>query len=198
MHLYYSEASPYARKVRMLLHELNLECQLISINPLEQSSELAKYNPLVKVPCLVANSQSLFDSDVICDYLLSTTDNLIALAEKDWPGKTLYACANGILDVAVDRRKETALRDDAQQSAFWLARYQQAIEQALAFAEKNIEYPAESNQHSPNLAELTLAIALEYLDFRHPDINWRSSHAMLEKWHQQLADRPSLVATRAL
>ena len=197
MKLYYSEASPYARKVRVLLCELELldSCELIPTNPLEQSELLANANPLVKVPCLVVGEQSLFDSDVICDYLLTETDNPFHLAidTKDWSSKVLYACANGLLDVAVDRRKELALRSDTSPSEYWLARYQQAINHSLSFLEQQLH--KEQLLHM-NIAHLTVAVALEYLDFRHSDIAWKTSHPLLANWLFTVNKRRSLLTTR--
>jgi len=43
---------------------------------------------------------------------------------------------------------------------------------------------------------LGVAIALEYIDFRHGVRDWRANHADLAVWHAEMAKRPSLAATQ--
>ncbi|MEO0547692.1 MAG: glutathione S-transferase, partial [Pseudomonadota bacterium] len=40
-----------------------------------------------------------------------------------------------------------------------------------------------------------IGCALGYLDFRHPDRNWRQGHDALAKWYATFEARPSMQAT---
>ena len=74
MKLYTNKASPFARKVRVLVRETGLagrveEAETV-VSPIAANETLARDNPLVKIPALVTDSgETLFDSRVICEYL---------------------------------------------------------------------------------------------------------------------------------
>ena len=88
MRLYYSESSPYARKVRLLVREKHLgeRVQELISNPFDEAPELTAANPLGKVPTLVlGDGESLFDSPLLCAYLdsLSPEPRLIPEAGQE-------------------------------------------------------------------------------------------------------------------
>ena len=70
MKLFYSDASPYARKCAVVAQEKGLgdQIEIDRINVYEM--EFREINPLNKIPCLVLpDGTGLFDSFVICDHL---------------------------------------------------------------------------------------------------------------------------------
>jgi hypothetical protein len=46
-----------------------------------------------------------------------------------------------------------------------------------------------------SLAQLALASALGYLDFRLPDLSWRGGREASAAWYQGFAERPSMQET---
>jgi glutathione S-transferase len=46
------------------------------------------------------------------------------------------------------------------------------------------------------LAHIEFAVALEYLDFRLPDVAWRQAHPALAAWLGEFSQRPSMQATQ--
>ena len=69
MRLYYSETSPYARKVRLVVREKHLcdRVQELVSNPFDDPPELTAANPLGKVPALVLdNGPSWVVADIAC------------------------------------------------------------------------------------------------------------------------------------
>jgi glutathione S-transferase len=46
-----------------------------------------------------------------------------------------------------------------------------------------------------DIGTLTVAIMLDYLDFRFAHEPWREAHPRLAQWHQAVSARPSLKAT---
>src|SRR6218665_3444353 len=71
MKLFYQTHSPYARKVLVLAHELEIASRLDGIHhettPTNPNTTIYKVNPLGKVPVLVMpNGEALLDSMVIC------------------------------------------------------------------------------------------------------------------------------------
>jgi glutathione S-transferase len=70
MKLIASLTSPYARKVRIVLAEKKIECQLVESLPWTAPNPVVEFNPLGKVPVLVLDDgTNLFDSRVIVEYL---------------------------------------------------------------------------------------------------------------------------------
>ncbi|RKS89269.1 glutathione S-transferase [Sphingosinicella microcystinivorans] len=199
MQLLYSPTSPYARKVRMVLIELGLdrEVQQIACDPMGEAAKLAELvaaNPLGKVPVLIlTDGLGVFDSRVICDHLdrLAPSRGLIPIAgaHRDRVLAT-QALADGILDAAfstvVERR-----RPPEERSASWLARWEAAIRRSVA-AMRN-----ENAGEAPrDLGEIATAVALDYLLFRLPSLDWQSTNPAMADWLAGACAWRSFGATR--
>ena len=69
MKLWYNPASPFARKVRVVALETGLAGRIeevsILVSPVKPHPELARENPLVKIPALATDHGTLYDSAVI-------------------------------------------------------------------------------------------------------------------------------------
>ncbi len=195
MKLYFANTSPYARKARMVILEKGLETQVETVfrNPFEDNADLKKANPLGKVPALITgNGTALFDSPVICAFLdsLSPEPRLIPEDETRWRVLTGEALADGILDAAfaivMERR-----RPEVQQSSMWLERWETAILRTVSAIEADIS----GFTGNLSLAQISLGAALGYLDFRLPDIDWRTGDPRVTAWFAEFSNRPSMTAT---
>src|ERR1041385_6885364 len=72
MRLFHSPSSPFVRKVLVTAKELGIVLDPITVAtlPTRPSAELARANPLVKLPVLLTDDGvELYDSRVICEYL---------------------------------------------------------------------------------------------------------------------------------
>ncbi|MCU1716150.1 glutathione S-transferase family protein [Pseudomonas sp. 5P_3.1_Bac2] len=67
--VYGAPLSPFVRKVRLFLAELDLEYQLEIIRPFDQPEWYYELNPLGRIPALKDGDLRLADSSVICQYL---------------------------------------------------------------------------------------------------------------------------------
>lgn len=67
MKLFYSDASPYARCVRVVIRHLDIDgIDELKTDPFDNSEALLQANPLGRVPCLQLNDGSaIYDSEVI-------------------------------------------------------------------------------------------------------------------------------------
>jgi glutathione S-transferase len=196
MRLFYSHASPYSRKVRIVARERNLLGSLeeVAANPLGEAAELQSANPLGKIPALIVNEKfALYDSPVICEYLdtLGAAPQLVPVqGEARWLVLRAQALADGLLDSAVAIVYETR-RPANEQSSTTMARWHGQIERALAaMAQQLPALPAVFN-----LGHIAFVSALGYLDLRHPAIDWRKAHPPLAAWFAALAQRPSVRDT---
>lgn len=193
MKLFYSTNSPYARKCRVVLMEKGLEAELVNVNPMENSPELLAVNPLGTVPGLVTDSGlHLCDSTVICEYLDTLSDKNPLLPEPKSRECVLayVALADGMMDAAVQCVLE-GRRPQEKQYAAWVERKHAAIMRAI---DKFGSIPME---HTPlSMGSINLAVALEYVSFRLPQLDWRSKHPKLAAWLDEFGKRPSLKATK--
>jgi glutathione S-transferase len=197
MKLYGSLTSPYVRKVRVLLQEKNIPCEFIVAGASDPGSPVPGLNPLGKVPVLqLDNGEALFDSPVIVEYLdaLSPPAWLPPAGEARWAVLRFEALADGILDATVARLLETR-RPPAQQAADVLRNQEAKVARALDYAERALGNASWFVADRFGLADLTLAVALEYIDFRYPH-EWRASHPRLARWLAGVGARPSFLATR--
>ncbi|WP_448553394.1 glutathione S-transferase family protein [Thalassotalea montiporae] len=73
MQLLGSSTSPYVRRIRALCMQYGLECQLDSLDIFspEGREQLKEKNPVLKVPALVDDEQTIYDSRVIARYIMN-------------------------------------------------------------------------------------------------------------------------------
>ncbi len=200
MKLLYSNTSPFARKVRLLILEKGIteQIELVVCNPFDEAVTLATVNPLGKIPVLILKDGSaLYDSSVICAYLdaLYTSVQLIpdATTRAHWQVRRWEALADGIMEAAVHIVMERR-RPDGEQSQTWIKRWFSQISQSLDTAENTLEQLPEAI----SLAQLALVAALAYLSFRLPDYEWIKNHSKLNVWYTSIADRTAIQQTEPL
>src|SRR2546421_10303131 len=124
MKLIGSLASPYVRKVRIVMAEKRLDYQL-ELEDVWASDHILHSNPLGKVPCLVMEGgEAVFDSRVIVEYVdtLSPVGRLIPDRGRERAEvRTWEALGDGVLDAGGLARPENtwSRRAERQRSALW-------------------------------------------------------------------------------
>lgn len=199
MKLWYSPASPFARKVRACAIELGLAARIeavaITVAPNKPNLEFARENPLIKIPALEAEDGTvLYDSRVICEYLdaLAGGNRLFpAAGAARWNALRRQALGDGITDAGILRRYELALRPEALRWPDWLAGQLAKMDHGLDAAER--EAPGWGEAF--DIGHLALACGLGWLDFRFADAGWRASRPRLAAWFARVSERPSLAQT---
>lgn len=201
MKLIGSNASPYARKVRIVMAEKKLDYNFVIEDVWSEQTRITDSNPLGKVPCLVMEgAEALFDSRVIVEYLdtLSPVGKLIpGVGRERAEVKTWEALADGLMDAALLARMEATWsgRSEAQRSPAWIERQLGKIHASLQAMSKGLgDKPFCTGIHL-SLADIAVGCALDYLDFRFAQIDWRSAHPNLARLQEKLAQRPSFAET---
>jgi glutathione S-transferase len=194
-----SLTSPYVRKVRIVMAEKRIDCQLELEDVWSADSKIQEANPLSKVPCLIMeDGGAVFDSRVIVEYLDTMTPiaKLIpANGRERAEVRTWEALADGMLDAAILVRLEQTLRPAEQQSQKWIDRQMSKIHAGLAAMSNGLGDKPWCNGHAYTLADIAVGCTLGYLDFRFPQIDWRSQYPTLARLYEKLASRPSFVDT---
>ncbi|MEE4349656.1 MAG: glutathione S-transferase N-terminal domain-containing protein [Pacificimonas sp.] len=198
MKLYMSYTSPYARKVRVFLRELDLEDAVdeVPVDPLADPDELISVNPSTKIPALETDEGlSIHDSRVILGYLATLKDpGDLYPAPGDpqrWAAMTLASHIDSVLDCALAWRMEV-VRQPGERSIFWQGRWETQIKRALDALPAMLDAaPA----YVP-YAEMLTVVALEYLDFRHANVDWRRGRPELTALHDRWAAKSSMVETQ--
>jgi glutathione S-transferase len=201
MKLLGSTSSPYVRKVRVVMAEKKLDYAFVMEDVWSADTNIAEANPLGKVPCLVMEgAEALFDSRVIVEYLdtLSPVGKLIPTVGRERAEiKTWEALADGVMDAAISARLESHWpgRTKSQRSNAWIERQMGKVEAALKAMSKALaEKPYCAGIHL-TLADVAVGVTLGYLDFRFPQLDWRTPHPNLQRLYDKLMLRPSFSET---
>lgn len=199
MKLHHSPASPYARKVVVLLHETgqtdDVTLHPVQTTPLAPDPGLAAANPLAKIPALErADGCTLHDSRVICQFLDARAGaGFYPSGPRRWEVMTLEATGDGMTDAALFMTYEARLRPDAHRSAELVeaqwARVLRACDALQTRWMGHLSGPFDAGQNA-------VACALGYLDFRQPDRDWRRGRDGLAGWFETVSQRESLLATK--
>ena len=193
MKLLGSLTSPYVRKVRIVMAEKKLDCQL-ELEDVWGQDDILKSNPLGKVPCLVMEGgEAVFDSRVIVEYLdtLSPVGKLIPPSGRERiEVRTWEALADGLLDASILARLEAtwAGRTAQQRSQVWIDRQMSRVQAALQSMSQGLGDKPWCHGNTFTLADVAVGSALGYLDFRFAHIDWRADY-------DKLAARPSFIDT---
>ena len=192
-----STTSPFVRKVMVAAIETgqDKDIELVPTMTADPNCGIGRDNPLNKVPALVMeDGSSLYDSHVICEFLDSRHSGaklFPASGPARWTALRREALASGMADAGVLRMMENRRSEPSQRSPEWIARQKLKMDQGL----DTLEAEAGSFGTGFDIGHLTIAIVLDYFDFRFGIEGWRNHRPNLARWHEQVSMRPSLKKT---
>lgn len=198
MKLLSATPSPYARKVRIALHEKEIPFELVTEVPWNVGANAPKYNPLGKIPVLILDDgECYYESRFILEYLELQFPQP-ALFPRDMQhllaAKRLEVLADGACDALVLVIMERQ-RPEEHRSAPWLARQQAKISAAVDETARLVEPGREFTVgDSFSLGDIAVGTLLQFMDLRYPELPWRH-HAQLDALAQRLWQRPSFRQT---
>lgn len=196
MQLLISPASPFVRKVRVLIREAGItdvEEVPVSTTPVTPDPAVVAANPAGKIPALIrADGPAIYDSRVICRYLDARANAGLYPQSRLWEVLTVEATADAIMDAAVLVTYESRFRAPEMQSDHW--REGQWAKAARAVAALNDRWMSHLNGPL-DMGQIAVACALSYLDLRHDARAWRTGNDALAAWHAAFAARPSMAET---
>ncbi len=196
MKLFLNKTSPFARAVRILIIEKELEekVELCWSDPWKDEEELLSVNPLGRVPILVTDTQIPICETLLIVQHLSSIGSSTPLRPESYAEEALHltGLGQGIMEAAfalVISKKY--LSKQSNQSVLTTRRIA-AIKRTLKQLDDSINHTFMDELH---LGGVMLAVALEYLRFRLPELYIEGSYPALELWRQPIAERYSFKST---
>ena len=197
MELYLNATSPYARLVRIVLMEKGLTdaVTLKWCDPWADDADLLKANPAGRIPALVTEEgTTLSESMLIAVYLDSVSlnppmlpaANLVDVLHLTGLGQNLMDAA---FTTVIARKHYGNEIDDSELGQ----RRSRAIQRLLN--QLNSEFGEKQLASTINLGDIAIAVALDYLVFRLPDVKWQEKYPQLKEWHAGVTARESFHQT---
>jgi len=199
MKLLFSPASPYTRKVRIVMMEKRIDCDIepADVNPVE--NPVNAHNPLGKLPTLLLDDgTALYDSRVIVEFLdnvspisrLIPDDNRDRVQVRRWE-----ALADGVLDAGLLVRYES-LREKKEQSKAWSDKQVARMHRAMAQISSDLEGRSWCHGDRYSLADIAVGCCIGWLAFRKPgDVDWLAQYPAAARHYEKLMERPAFAET---
>ena len=194
--LYYAQRSPYARKIRILLAEKNLPCELIATDIVNKSPEFVQISPIGKVPVLVdEDGTTIWDSSLIAEYLDETYPEpsfYPSDRKQRLECRKLEDIADTLADNAVALWYQKLKGDNADPKD--IAKYQAAINRLLPVLDEQLTTSAYLLGKNWTLADIAAVSALGYYTLRLGD-DWQHQYLRLGQWFKKLHEKESVKST---
>lgn len=199
MKLLYSPLSPFVRKVVIVAKENGLDGRIENVaaatNPSVPNPEIAKHNPLMKIPALITDDGlELIESKVIVQYLDALGGNKLipASGKARWKALRMEAIADGLADAGILVRYEVAMRPAALHWPEWISGQLAKVGNALDLLERE----AADLEGPLTIGQVAVASACGWLEFRNVVPDARKTRPKLFAWMDKInKERPSFAAT---
>lgn len=197
MQLLMALASPFVRKVRVVLRETNQLGAVTEVNvsttPITSDPVVVAANPTGKIPALIRyDGPAIYDSRVITRFLDARAKSNLYPENALWEVLTLEATADAIMDASVLLIYEVRFRAPEMQSGDWMTGQWAKVTRGL----DAIEDRWLSHLVGPlHMGQIGVGCALGYLDFRHASYDWRADHPGLAAWFATFSARQSMIET---
>lgn len=190
--------SPYARKVRIALAEKGIPFELVTEVPWDSTTTTPKYNPLEKLPVLIADDgTSVYESRFILEYL-ELKHPEPAMLPRDVDGiiaaKRLEVLCDGICDALILMFFEK--QRTAGQSAEWTARQKRKVDGGLREMARLVGDRDFAVGDRFGLGDIAVATVTGYIGVRWPDLRLRTIYPNLAAFSDRMEQRPSLQNSR--
>jgi glutathione S-transferase len=188
MRLYLNETSPFSRFVVIVALEVGGgTLDFVWLDPWSLPDSLLQHNPFSIVPTLeIEGGLPLCESVFICDYLLAQGNGAVSDSRRDVKDLHRYAFGKVLMETAfkkvVNERFLGQGHPLSERGSAALIRALCSLETSLA---KNIA--------TLSLADLCLAVALEYIQFRLPDLFTAHTGPLTLAWLTPYRNRASFI-----
>jgi len=191
--------SPFARKVRIALHEKSIPFTLRTEVPWDNDAAAQRINPLGKIPVLLLPDGTRYYESAFIIEFLELTHPEPALIPADTEGRLahrrLEVLADGLCDALVLALIEK-MRPTERRSDIWITRQRGKAERALAEMNSLVDTDAPfATGAAFGLGDIAIGSALGYIDLRFPELAWPSIAPGLTGLFDRLSARESFIET---
>jgi glutathione S-transferase len=178
--------SPFVRRVAIALNHYGLPFEHRPWSVWGQAEEIARYNPLRRVPVLVLDGgEALVESSAILDAIDDTVPEEKRLVPRSGPARRaiLRVCAlsTGLADKGVSLLYEKVLRKDDFRSKKWIDRCALQLDDTLDLLERERATATEPFWFGAlSHADVAVACALRFVREAHPGVLEARSRPALE------------------
>ena len=155
-----SRPSPYVRKIRLVLESISYEFRELNIYEGVDGVELNKVNPINRIPVLLDENKTIWDSRQIFNYL-NQKHQLFAM---DWEDENLITAIDGMLDAGVDLALMRRSGMDIKEPYMYIQRQKDRIESILDYLSKS--YLKSEKSHHWNFVSISLLSFIDWSIFR--------------------------------
>jgi glutathione S-transferase len=189
MKLLASLASPYTRKVRVVLAEKKIDCEMELVDVAPVDNPVNPHNPLGKIPTLMLDDgAALYDSRVIVEFLdqASPLNRLIpADVRERVQVRRWEALADGVVDAGILVR-----------GGFQLEKQIPRMHRGMARLAAELDGRAWCCGERYSLADIALGCCVGWLGFRKPgDVDWQAEYPALARRYARLLERAAFAQT---
>ena len=185
MKLIGSTTSPFVRKVRLLLDNTDYEFETLTALSPEASGLLEKYGPVKRIPILIDNDKQIFDSAIICEYLLGKKNISLSIDEK-----LTLKLIDELCDACVVLFQQKLWKIDR--------RWENELSARMLNRAYGVLDSLESLQVKEQLTPLQqdwMYCVLDWLSFRSV-INWEENHPNLSKFYDNAKSLSKYASTK--
>lgn len=188
-------SSPYARKVRISLAEKGVPFELITEVPWDSTTKTPDYNPLEKLPVLIADDgEAVYESHFIMEWIEAhygapEYPSMYPSSPKDiLLAKQVQVVADGICEAGVllffEKQREYSSKE-------WEARQSRKVDGGLRQLSQWVGEKDFIVGGKFGLADIAAGSALGWLNVRWPDQGWQEKYPNLKSYIDALEKRKS-------
>jgi Glutathione S-transferase len=188
MKLLHSPASPYAAKVRMAAHHLDIALEAETVDTASNPPELSDNNPLGKIPTLLRkNDTPVYDSIAIMHFLDRLSGGLLYPRKepKRTDAEVLEALCDGMMDSLLAIMNERRSRPEDRVHRPWIDKQWDKVGRGLDHLNQNLP----KTGRKLNGGHFALAALLSYIDLRFGEKDWRNGRPQLTQWLKDFSGR---------
>lgn len=186
MELLYAPASPYSAKVRMAARYLDIGITDVRVDTNAEPSTLIDNNPLGKIPVLLHEGGSVYDSVAIMHYLDRVSGGKLYPKKhaKRTESEILEALCDGVMDCLLAIVYEKRFRPEEKVHQEWIDKQWRKVVKALDFLNDNLPKTGKK-LHGGHFA---LAALIGYLDLRFSG-QWADGRKRLADWPEKFGKK---------
>ena len=186
MILYGSTTSPFVRRTRIFTQAIPLEFKAMDIFSPDDRKELIAKNPTLKVPFLVDDEVSVFDSRIIHRYLCEKFE----LTPLNWKQENILTLIDSVNDTLVSMFLLSKSDFDTTVDTLFFKLQRQRIANVLAALEKDSAQGSFNDWHYPSIC---LYCLIDWAQFR--ELVDFSEYPHLVQFWQGNSGRAEVAAT---